>query len=568
MKYIHHANGGNRVSDWQGLFERPCRFSTTRAVPKNWRGTFAEVLSATLLMFLLAVTAGVAHAQDGLPLWTNRYQGSAGGADSVANALVVDTNGNVFVTGSAPLSIFGGVDYVTMKISSGGVGLWTNTYDAGVLNNDSALAIALDGGGNVIVTGFSIYGDQDFLTVKYSNAGAGLWTNRYDGGNGDDIATAVVADKSGNVVITGSSRNGKTDADDNDISDLDIATIKYSSTGAPVWTNIYDGGFGDDVPVAVKVDTNGNVFVAGTMVSDTNGHSSYVTIKYSSAGTPLWTNFCGRSDGFNQAKALGLDCSGNVFVTGGAYNDFANNSDVGTVKYSNVGAPMWTNRYDGGSFDYGNALAVDNGGNVLVTGQTTSPDFNNEYITLKYSNAGALLWTNLYDGVGPVFGFNAAYAIAVDTNGNVFVGGASYASNPNVDPDDYATLKYSGAGVPLWTNRFKGGVGGGYGYDGIVAMGTDPGGNAIVTGHSLNQGYFQYATIKYSGPSGSGSSPATNAILAIVNIGSQVVLTWTNAGFGLQSAPMVTGTYTNIIGATSPYTNPITGSQRYFRLSE
>ena len=47
----------------------------------------------------------------------------------------------------------------------------------------------------------------------------------------------------------------------------------------------------------------------------------------------------------------------------------------------------------------------------------------------------------------------------------------------------------------------------------------------------------------------------------------QVVLSWTNSGFNLQSAPFTSGTFTNIPGATSPYPCPITGSQQYFRLS-
>jgi hypothetical protein len=42
--------------------------------------------------------------------------------------------------------------------------------------------------------------------------------------------------------------------------------------------------------------------------------------------------------------------------------------------------------------------------------------------------------------------------------------------------------------------------------------------------------------------------------------------TWTNASFGLQSAPAAEGTYTNIGGATSPYTNVFSDTQRYFRL--
>ena len=53
--------------------------------------------------------------------------------------------------------------------------------------------------------------------------------------------------------------------------------------------------------------------------------------------------------------------------------------------------------------------------------------------------------------------------------------------------------------------------------------------------------------------------------LTIKQSGTNVVLTWTNSAFGLQAAPAVTGTYTNIPGAASPYTNPITGPQKFFR---
>jgi hypothetical protein len=49
-------------------------------------------------------------------------------------------------------------------------------------------------------------------------------------------------------------------------------------------------------------------------------------------------------------------------------------------------------------------------------------------------------------------------------------------------------------------------------------------------------------------------------------VNDQLVLSWRNPAFSLQSAPAVIGNYTNIVGATSPYTNSITGSQQYFRL--
>jgi hypothetical protein len=500
-----------------------------------------------LFILQLMLVAAALYAQDGTAVWTNRFNNSLGGRDSTANALVVDTNGNIFVTGASPNN-GGDLDYVTLKYSNAGVALWTNRYNAPPGgNDDSANAMALDASGNVIVTGSSVKSDQDFATVKYSNAGAALWTNRYDSGF-DDAAVAIATDTNGNVFVTGSSYNINFDSD--------YVTIKYSSAGVPLWTNRYDGGFSDDMPSALKVDANGNVFVTGFTTIDEDGDYAYGTIKYSNAGVPLWTNLCvGAPNASNtdQAYALALDTNGNVFVTGGLFNNFGN-TDVGTVAYSNSGIPLWTNRYDGptSAFDYGYAIAVDSSSNVFVTGLSQVAGANHGYITLKYSNAGVPLWTNRYDTAG----YNAAFALAVDSNGNVIVGGEADFSG---DPDDYVAIKYSGAGVALWTNSFNGGVGGGYGHDGITAMGVDASGDVFVTGDSLDLGLFAYVTIKYSG-----ASP--NAYLYIKNAVNGVVLTWTNTAFSLQSAPLVTGTYTNVMDATSPYTNPITDSHQFFRL--
>ena len=66
------------------------------------------------------------------------------------------------------------------------------------------------------------------------------------------------------------------------------------------------------------------------------------------------------------------------------------------------------------------------------------------------------------------------------------------------------------------------------------------------------------------------SMPPTNSVpLVYLNyqkVGTQLVLSWTNAACNLQSAPDITGPFTNIPGAASPYTNPIAGDQGFFRL--
>src|SRR5437879_259739 len=77
--------------------------------------------------------------------------------------------------------------------AQGGVPLWTNRYDSGL--NDYPNAMAVDGSGNVIVTGDS---GTDYVTIKYSSAGGALWTNRYNGlADGTDDARAIAVDCKG-----------------------------------------------------------------------------------------------------------------------------------------------------------------------------------------------------------------------------------------------------------------------------------------------------------------------------------------------------------------------------------
>jgi hypothetical protein len=51
-------------------------------------------------------------------------------------------------------------------------------------------------------------------------------------------------------------------------------------------------------------------------------------------------------------------------------------------------------------------------------------------------------------------------------------------------------------------------------------------------------------------------------------LNNQLVLNWTSAGLTLQSAPALNGPFTNQPAATSPYTNPLTAPQQFFRLAQ
>jgi uncharacterized delta-60 repeat protein len=442
----------------------------------------------TVFIFATISTVSAQVSQE----WARRYDGPSSGTDK-ANAIVVDAVGNVYVTGSSMSGGVGTEDFATIKYDAAGTLQWTRRYDAG--SSDIAYAIAIDNSGSIYVTGGSggSGSNQDFLTIKYSPAGDTMWTRRYNGPrNGKDVAYAITVDDSGYIFVTGESE-GSTGT--HGIFE-DYATIKYDSAGTLKWSARYNGPAGDyDRANSVAVDRSGNVYVTGTSDGGSSGSGSpffdYATIKYNAAGVLQWVrryNGPGSSD--DEAKSVKVDTSGNVFVTG--YSPGSSTfDDIATIKYNAAGDTLWTSRYDGpgSNDDQANALIVDKSGNVFVTGKSYGgPITGDDFVTIKYNSGGDTLWVRRYNGSAS--GSDGGTAIALDKLGNAFVTGYSTGVSTT---SDYATIKYSASGVEQWVIEYTNGASAGSS-DAAAGIFVDTLFNVYVCGMSA----LDYATIKYS----------------------------------------------------------------------
>jgi hypothetical protein len=402
--------------------------------------------------------------------------------------ITADNSGNVYVCGFGYRDTTWR-DYLTIKYNSAGDTVWVRYYDGGQEFYDDALAIAVDDAGNVYVTGRSMEsGNQmDIATIKYNSAGIEQWVARYDGPDSDDDEGWDIAiDDSGYIYVTGYTRSATTY--------LDWITIKYDNAGDTVWTATHNGpGNGFDEASALALDDSGNVYVTGYTYSAT-AYFDYTTIKYDADGDTQWVVAYDGTESSADDKAVDIAIGGGYVYVTGTSEGTGTAEDYVTVKYSPAGDTLWEMSYDGlgNADDNANAVAADSLGNVYVTGGSVGTSYF-DYATVKYNFSGNIEWVSRYDG--PDHDIDEAMDIVVDHMGNVFVAGQSYATQPGTPEFDYLTIQYNSSGVEQWTHRYNGT---GDSQDHLYAMAADDAGNVYVTGRSIGTASLEdIVTIKY-----------------------------------------------------------------------
>jgi len=421
---------------------------------------------------------------------------------------------------------------------------WARTW--GGTGEDDGYDVAVDGSGNVYVTGWFIgtvdfdpgsgvdnhtsNGPWDVFLSKFDSSGAFKWARTWGGSNDDDVGTDVAVDGSGNVYVTGWFR-GTVDFDpgsgvDNRTSNGydDVFLSKFDSLGDFKWARTWGGGSNYDWGLGVAVDGSGNVYVTGRFSGKadfdpgsgvdnhtSHGHTDVFLSKLDSSGDFNWARTWGGSDD-ECGNGVAVHGSGNVYVTGwfigtvdfdpgsGVDSHTSNGyTDVFLSKLDSSGAFAWARTWGGsGGADQGQGVAVDGSGNVYVTGYFLGTvDFDpGSGVDNHTSNGNYDVFLSKFDSSGAFKGARTWGAItrdegggvAVDGSGNVCVTGG-FQDTVDFDPGSGVDNHTSNGECDVFLSKFDplgdfkwARTWGGSAWDAGGGVAVDGSGNVYVTG--------------------------------------------------------------------------------------
>lgn len=434
------------------------------------------------------------------------YSTYIGGLDEdVGNGIAVDSAGNAFITGRTKSSTFPttpGVFQSTgshfdeafvVKLGPTGSSLVYSTYVGGS-GFDEGNGIAVDAVGNAFLTGVTTSNDfpttpgafqttfggppQHVFVTKLSSTGAMLVYSTYLGGSGFENGLDVAVDGAGNAHVTGGTtspdfpitpgafqttfRGGR----DGAFSFGDAFVTKLNATGTGLLYSTYLGGSKGEAGFGIALDNAGLAYVTGG-----TGSNNFPT-----------------SPGAFQTTHGG--CIANIPGTNLCEDGFV-------TKFNLLGTSIVYSSYLGGIVgDSAVGIAVDTGGNAVVTGSTLSPDFprvnpfqsayggfRDAFVSKVNAAGSALIYSTFLGRSADEQGLG----IAVDSGGNTYVTGHTTSPDfltlnpiqPYGGARDAFVLKLSPAGSPMYSSHL-----GGRDEEGILsgAIAVDASGSAYVTG--------------------------------------------------------------------------------------
>jgi hypothetical protein len=338
--------------------------------------------------------------------------------------------------------------------------------------------------------------------------------------------TGVAVDRAGSVYVA--------DSDNHRISKGTPVAAPKVDDGSPWARRVAKTSLADDeLAMGLAIDSTGSLYVAGWFdgVNDFGGRTltSYggqdaFLAKYNSTGELQWVRQAGgNSAGWDCARGVGVDASGNAYVTGGFLGSATfggtpltslHNQDCFLAKYSPGGTLQWVKQGSDSSHSaYGTGIAVDLAGNSLVVGYFEGQKVSFGAVTatnvgysggasaaflVKYDSTGAAQWAR---GLGG--GETYSTTVGVDAAGDCYVAGdfkgtlqLGATSLTSAGDKDGFLAKFNSVGVLQWTRQVAG-IGGDGG-----RLGVDAAGNSWYVGHFT--GSASIGTTNLTSPSGYG----------------------------------------------------------------
>jgi hypothetical protein len=379
---------------------------------------------------------------DGQTLIYSTYLGGSG--DEQADGIVVDSPGNVFITGLTnsldfPMQnawqpeIGGDWDAFVSKLSADGTELVYSTYLGGSFiehGND----IAIDSSGGIYVTGSTWSndfptvnaiqtthgGDIDEFIFKFTPDGSEVSYSTYLGGSGREQGLGITVSQSGDAYVTGDTTSINfpvVNALQSSLQGIvDAFVARLSAEGNTLIYSTYLGGASIEVGQGIVLGSGDHAFITGSTASPdfpiVNGvqpvmsspESEAFIVELNSQGDSIiYSSYLGGS-GFDLGDAITLDANENIYLTGRTNSlDFPSVNalqptmslgegyvDAFAAKLTADGSTLAYSTYLGGIIDdSGRGIAVDNESHAYITGSTYSPDFPVAN-ALQANNAGEL----------------------------------------------------------------------------------------------------------------------------------------------------------------------------------
>jgi len=388
------------------------------------------------------------------------------------SGVVADSDGNSYyvgnTSGSLAETVGGANDVIIAKYNSSGSLQWLKqlgsvTMGAASSGADYAKGIAVDGSGNIFITGYTEGslgetngGSADAFIAKLNPSGILQWVKQLgsatmgSASSGTEVGAGIALDVSGNIYISGYTTGSLGEAN---AGSLDVFITKFNSSGVKQWvkqlgsTTMGSAASGYDHTTGITLDSSGNIYVSGSSrgnLGETNGgNEDAFVVKFNSSGVKQWISQLGSttmgsaSAGDDQANGISVDSSGNVYIAGTTMGSLGETnalySDAFIAKFNSSGIKQWVSQLGAvtmgsaaNGYDYAYDISLDGSGQYLYFGEYTTGylgeagAFSDAYIA-KFNSSGVKQWVSQLGTTtmgSAANGYDYGLGIALDGSGN------------------------------------------------------------------------------------------------------------------------------------------------------